>query len=571
MIKSPVNNRIMDWMMQAADLLDLDVAPLSDILPAYRIGQGARSIHYFEMATQGDGFPGVALQRNKRTTVEVLARLGLPAPNTVSVSDHAEAVEAARRVGFPCVVKPVSAGQGIGVTAGIISAALLEVAIEQAARRSGFPILVENHVAGDDHRLMVVNDQLLWAYRRRAPFVVGDGIATIAELIGHENIRREQAHPAHRSYLKSITADVSTTIYLRELYAFDLASIPREGQRIKLADVANLARGGTLKDVTFHVHPDNREMAIATARTLRLKNLGIDFITPDISKSWREVSSAIIEVNATPGISGVGDACLALRTAFPHRLAGRIPTFLVTGGEVCRDEIANGLCKGLSEAGVFARRADCPAGEDRFDAVRTLLDDTQVEALVVCCAPEAVRSLVLPLRHCDVLITADDSIEDNSALSTNRKLVGKLSANELREVIAEVTASYADSDLGGALPALELLAPVDGEADYLILRIWRIRAVPSTWFWTRLSKRPSRTRPIIGPVDLLAATLRLADDYLILQQEPATALQADIRESDGAWATPFRNFRLPVEPGRAKAVEAALRRATAVINKLLAE
>ena len=71
--------------------------------------------------------------------------------------------------------------------------------------------------------------------------------------------------------------------------------------------------------VTDRVHADNRGMAEAIARCFRLDTVGIDFLTADITKSWREVRCAVIEVNSSPTILSFADphASLLLERTFP--------------------------------------------------------------------------------------------------------------------------------------------------------------------------------------------------------------------------------------------------------------
>jgi len=53
--------------------------------------------------------------------------------------------------------------------------------------------------------------------------------------------------------------------------------------------------------VTGRIHTDNRFLAERAARIIGLDIAGVDFLCPDISRSWREVGGAICEVNAQPG------------------------------------------------------------------------------------------------------------------------------------------------------------------------------------------------------------------------------------------------------------------------------
>src|SRR5262245_17370225 len=67
------------------------------------------------------GLPGLspeaaATARDKLTTRTVCAQAGIPAPRHVYASTLAEAIEAGRSVGFPCVVKPMTESASTGVS-----------------------------------------------------------------------------------------------------------------------------------------------------------------------------------------------------------------------------------------------------------------------------------------------------------------------------------------------------------------------------------------------------------------------------------------------------------------------
>jgi cyanophycin synthetase len=78
-------------------------------------------------------------------------------------------------------------------------------------------------------------------------------------------------------------------------------SIPQKGCFVYLRLTANISTGGTAVDVTALVHADNRKLAERAARLVGLDIAGVDFLCPDISRSWFEVGGAVIEVNGQPG------------------------------------------------------------------------------------------------------------------------------------------------------------------------------------------------------------------------------------------------------------------------------
>ena len=80
-------------------------------------------------------------------------------------------------------------------------------------------------------------------------------------------------------------------------------SVPPGDEIVYLCATANLSTGGTAIDVTDIVHPDNREMAVRAAGAIGLDVAGVDFLTDDISKSYKESGGAICENQRGPRLS----------------------------------------------------------------------------------------------------------------------------------------------------------------------------------------------------------------------------------------------------------------------------
>ena len=240
----------------------------------------------------------VELAGDKEETNGILRDLGLPVPEQRIVRHASDAVRAAKRIGFPVVLKPLAGNHGRGVSINLKTAEEIEVAFKKA-RDHGRTIIVESHIEGYDHRLLVVNGELVAAAKREPGHVVGDGKHTIAELVdivnedprrgvGHEKVltRLEFDHQAERLLKKS---------------GYDHSAVPKKDEIVYLRSTANLSTGGTAIDVTDVIHPDNREMAIRAIRAIGLDIGGVDFLTSDITLSYREAGGAICEVNAGPG------------------------------------------------------------------------------------------------------------------------------------------------------------------------------------------------------------------------------------------------------------------------------
>ena len=79
-------------------------------------------------------------------------------------------------------------------------------------------------------------------------------------------------------------------------------SVPPAGCWVDLHSAANISQGARPVDVTAIVHPDNAAAARHATAVVGLDMAGIDFISPDIARSWREIGGGICDVNRLPGL-----------------------------------------------------------------------------------------------------------------------------------------------------------------------------------------------------------------------------------------------------------------------------
>jgi cyanophycin synthetase len=80
-----------------------------------------------------------------------------------------------------------------------------------------------------------------------------------------------------------------------------LQTVPEKGKQVFLRQSCNMCAGGeTTKLDMKKVHPDNIAMFKEAVRSLGLKWGGIDFITPDITESYKSIDCGINEINKTP-------------------------------------------------------------------------------------------------------------------------------------------------------------------------------------------------------------------------------------------------------------------------------
>ena len=178
-----------------------------------------------------------------------------------------------------------------------ITAEQVEKAVEKAKEHSR--TIVEKMIDGFDHRMLVIDGELVAVAKRVPGHVVGDGTHTIAELVDIVN-QDPRRGVGHEKVLTRLELDYQAERLMQKA-GFTAETVLPENEVFYLRATGNLSTGGTAIDMTDHVHHDNRDMAMRAARAIGLDVAGVDFITPDITRSYREVGGAICEVNAAPG------------------------------------------------------------------------------------------------------------------------------------------------------------------------------------------------------------------------------------------------------------------------------
>lgn len=365
---------------------------------------------------------GHEIAGDKAWTSRRLATLGLPVPRQAEANTPDAAIAAALRIGYPVVVKPRSGSKGRGVSVNLMSEAQVRAAFADAAPIDS-TVVVEQHVDGDDFRLLIVGGRFAAAVRRVPAMVTADGVHTVAELI--EKTNREERRDG--LYLLPIQIDPESMRTLQSQHlSFD--QIPPVGRAVRLRGPANVSLGGTTVDVTDQVHPDVRTAAELAARACLLDLAGVDYVTTDITASWRDTAGGIVEVNAGPGVdlhmtptTGVPrDVSAAVfRSRLPADRAGRLPVVMVVGRYGKRAVLRwieagwsllgrrVGLC--LDDAGYFQGQ---PIIRGTLATVtQALVQHPQINAFALEGSPREIAMRGLPTDRVAVTVFSDDDIE----------------------------------------------------------------------------------------------------------------------------------------------------------------
>jgi hypothetical protein len=159
-------------------------------------------------------------------------------------------------------------------------------------------ILMQPIVEGIEHRVFLLDDNVLYCARKYPPSVTGDGVRTLRELLAvhNEALRARGLSPA------SLPSDNRS-----------LDIVPADGERHEIPGRMNLSAGGTM---VLADAPSENALALArqAARAIGLRVAAIDMF---VDIGGKADANEIIEVNSNPSIrlleeSGRGDLILTI-------------------------------------------------------------------------------------------------------------------------------------------------------------------------------------------------------------------------------------------------------------------
>jgi cyanophycin synthetase len=391
--------------IEAAHKLKIEHSVWVDQIWAY--GQGRHRLLLNSSVTSATPQIGVSIAKDKLRCSAVLRSAGLPVADSGLAHNVEAAVKIAQHLGYPVVVKPSDMDQGAGVTAGIEDEADLRRAFETAAKASK-RIMVEKHHTGRDYRVTVLHGKVIKIMDRRPGGVTGDGTHTVAQLVDLSNARDRAMRAQHGRQRAPMRLD-EEALKLLTARGFAADSVLPNGEFVALRRRANISAGGTYQILPPEtLHPDNRMLAVNAALALGLDVAGIDVISGDPTKSWRDTGGIIVEVNAQPQIGYrdtealFGEILVALM-----RGKGDIPVHLL----ITQDGL-----KPLETLPQLAASAKCNAASggtnawiagagvlgpfaNSLRAGKSILIDRRVQGALIAMSESDVLRLGLPAAH----------------------------------------------------------------------------------------------------------------------------------------------------------------------------
>jgi cyanophycin synthetase len=387
-------------LVLAALARGIPVTRITRQMAAYRLGTGCRQQRLWRGFTGATSHLATILTTHKEMTNEVLRENGFPVPRQRVVREAQAAQQAAEAIGYPVVVKPSSTDYGTAVSTGLRDAAAVLRAFEVARK----------------HGNVLIGGRCIGVVRREPPRVAGNGRDTVAQLMGQLAARRREDAVMRR--FAAATPDDPLVMQMLRNQGLAPGDVPAEGRVVQLRSNSNLSTGGICVDVTREAHPDNLQLAERVAECVGLDHAGIDFITPDIGRSWHDAGGAICEVNPTPAFTTADAHEHLLDHLFPGGGTGCVPIVLLVGeaGELreCVERI-EALCAGQARRGGFAIAGEAKVGATRISPsaypvarlAAMVLADPRAEFLLVA---NGTAEVDLPYLDATVMASHADRI-----------------------------------------------------------------------------------------------------------------------------------------------------------------
>jgi len=295
MIKQYSGNIYTDFYINAAKKLNISYRLLPEHKYTYILRKNNKTLFISNAVLGVNNFLSHQITNNKYKTYLLFDLENIPHPKAIKIKDLKKIKKKVKDLNKPIVVKPIIGFGGHGVTVKINNPKQLKKAIKFAKKFKN-EIIIEEFINGEDYRILLFRDKIIDIVKRIPANIKGNGKDSINILINRKNDKRKSVG------LKKIRFDNELNKELKSK-KLTLESKPEKGKKLYLRKNCNMASGGETKRVPLKkVHKDNKKLFIKAANFLNLNFAGIDFISKDITKSYRNNSASINEINRFPSL-----------------------------------------------------------------------------------------------------------------------------------------------------------------------------------------------------------------------------------------------------------------------------
>jgi cyanophycin synthetase len=238
----------------------------------------------------------IKLVKDKFKTSSVLIKNGIPVPKFAKIdsNDNVKNIISTMnklQIYFPIVLKPIDGTFGIDVITNIDNEKELNESIDSLKKKYN-ELMLEEQISGDCYRIFVFNNKVIDIIKREKPYVIGNGINTVNELIEERNKEQEKMELFQ-------TKNVSNLFIIKQGYTLD--TILEDKVKVYISNVINMHNGARISRIPLNTIPQkNIDMFINTNKYLNILCSGLDYLSDDITIEYDKNNGKILEVNGTP-------------------------------------------------------------------------------------------------------------------------------------------------------------------------------------------------------------------------------------------------------------------------------
>lgn len=220
---------------------------------------------------------------NKKEQYKLFLKSNIKHPESVFIDKNSNIKDL--NLSYPLITKPINGGRGYKIYSIQNKNMLL-----QKSKQYSNNFIVQEKLEGDEYRIVVYKDTIISVCKKYDTILVGDGVNNIQTLVNNYNkFNKKMGYYGIKKY---IYQDYSAT------------KVRPKGEIINLSkNIKSPCHGNRLLTVDINdIHKDNQKLFIDGVKSIGYIYGGIDFIIPDISKSYKEQKCGILEINANPAI-----------------------------------------------------------------------------------------------------------------------------------------------------------------------------------------------------------------------------------------------------------------------------
>ena len=230
------------------------------------------------------------LAKNKPECNRIFIKNGIPAPKHWIIDDkNISYYRNEFKVKFPCVLKPIDGMQGTDVNTHIKNreqyVKILDMLYEKYVN-----VMLEEQVYGNNYRIFIFNNTIIDVIERKQPFIIGNGKNKVSELIKIKNDDQIK---------NGLFETVNLSLDYIEEQGYKMDSILEKNKEIYITNTINFHNGANPVRIDLDKIPQiNKDMFVKSHKLIGLEVSGIDYMSDDITISYKENNGHIIEINS---------------------------------------------------------------------------------------------------------------------------------------------------------------------------------------------------------------------------------------------------------------------------------